>query len=230
MPGCLGARSGPGLLPAGRLGTLHPRTASPPDPPRPAWPACRSTSAKPSGAQTPSAPPWLSGEWGEWGSGPGAAACPAPPGTPRPAHGPARGGGGGSRLPPLLPASPSPPSRLCNATPHPQRPQRGGHPLRMLRPPTPGPQRHHGRRCATGWPGRARRTTRHLRGRGLTGARLPVPSMAPRGDPGQGEAPHGQPLAGGKGPRSSPSSWEAPSLPLVRGLAHSSSRGLERCL
>lgn len=117
MPGCLGARSRPGLLPAGRLGTLHPRTASPPGPHRPAWPACRSTSAKPSGARTPSALPWLSGEWGEWGSGPGAAARPAPPGTPRPAHGPARGRGGGSRLPPPPPPPPAIPLMQRDASP-----------------------------------------------------------------------------------------------------------------
>lgn len=54
-----GASQRPRLLPAGRLGTRRPRRASPPSPLHPAWPACRSTSARPSAARTLSAPPWL---------------------------------------------------------------------------------------------------------------------------------------------------------------------------
>lgn len=107
-----GSHRGQGLLPAGRSGIRRPRRASPPGPLHPAWPACRSTSARPSAAQIPSAPPWLSHPNGENGevswvpllpplSQPQGHSLRAPPRTQTPAHRPAQSGEGDTPPPSL---------------------------------------------------------------------------------------------------------------------------------
>jgi hypothetical protein len=57
-------QQGSEFLPVGHWGTHRPRRVSPPDPLRPAWPACRLTSAMPNVVRTPSASPLP-----KWGNG-----------------------------------------------------------------------------------------------------------------------------------------------------------------
>lgn len=64
-PGALLNQQGSEFLPVSHWGTHRPRRVSPPDPLRPAWPACRLTSAMPNAARTPSASPLP-----KWGSRP----------------------------------------------------------------------------------------------------------------------------------------------------------------
>lgn len=110
--GALLNQRGSEFLPVSHWGTHRPRRVSPPDPLRPAWLACRLTSAMPNAVRTPSASPLP-----KWGSG-----APAPrPGHPRSAHGwmalPARH----ARLTP----------RAASAA------ASGDHTVRMLHPATP---------------------------------------------------------------------------------------------